>query len=102
MLEQEAKIIGAPKGILGLYWYDIYLEGQANQAGPTPMEGRHDALSAAAEMILKLNQLPDRMGGNMVATVGEIQNYPNSRNIRGPYMSPWGTPILETSENLIC
>ena len=22
-----------------------------------------------------------RMGGNMVATVGEIQNYPNSRNI---------------------
>ena len=32
-------------------------------------------------MILKVNELPDRMGGNMVATVGEIQNYPNSRNI---------------------
>jgi N-carbamoyl-L-amino-acid hydrolase len=45
------------------------------------MEGRHDALCAAAEMILKVNELPDRMGGNMVATVGEIQNYPNSRNI---------------------
>jgi N-carbamoyl-L-amino-acid hydrolase len=45
------------------------------------MEGRHDALCAAAEMILKVNGLPDRMGGNMVATVGEIQNYPNSRNI---------------------
>ncbi len=81
MLEREGRTIGAPKGILCLHWYDIYLEGEANQVGPTPMEGRHDALCAAAEMILKVNQLPEKMGGNMVATVGEIQNYPNSRNI---------------------
>ncbi len=81
MLEREGKKIGAPKGILCLHWYDVYLEGEANQVGPTPMEGRHDALCAAAEMILKVNALPERMGGNMVATVGEIQNYPNSRNI---------------------
>ena len=81
MLEREGKMIGAPKGILCLHWYDIYLEGEANQVGPTPMEGRHDALCAAAEMILKVNELPARMGGNMVATVGEIQNHPNSRNI---------------------
>jgi len=81
ILEMEGKLIGAPKGILCLHWYDIYLEGEANQVGPTPMEGRHDALCAAAEMILKVNALPDRMDGNMVATVGEIQNYPNSRNI---------------------
>ncbi len=81
MLEREGKTIGAPKGILCLHWYDIYLTGEANQVGPTPMEGRHDALCAAAEMILKVNELPDRMGGNMVATVGEIQNEPNSRNI---------------------
>jgi N-carbamoyl-L-amino-acid hydrolase len=45
------------------------------------MEGRHDALVAAAEMILAVRALPDRMKGNMVATVGEIQNGPNSRNI---------------------
>ena len=38
------------------------------------MEGRHDALCAAAQMILKVNELPDRMKGNLVATVGEIQN----------------------------
>ena len=81
ILERERKIIGAPKGILCLHWYDIYLKGEANQVGPTPMEGRHDALCAAAEMILKVDRLPDKMGGNMVSTVGEIQNYPNSRNI---------------------
>jgi hypothetical protein len=45
------------------------------------MESRHDALVAAAEMMVKANQLPQRMGGNMVATVGEIKNYPNSRYI---------------------
>ena len=54
MLERQKKLIGAPKGILCLHWYDIYLTGEANQVGPTPMEGRHDALVAAAEMILKV------------------------------------------------
>ena len=80
MLERQGKTIGAPKGILCLHWYDVYLTGEANQVGPTPMEGRHDALVAAAQMILAVRALPERMG-NMVATVGEIQNYPNSRNI---------------------
>lgn len=81
ILERGDKVIGAPKGIVCLHWYDVFLEGEANQVGPTPMEGRHDALCAAAEMILKVNELPERMGGNLVATVGEIQNHPNSRNI---------------------
>ena len=81
MLERKGKTIGVPKGILCLHWYDIYVDGEANQVGPTPMAGRRDALVAAAEMILKVRELPAKMGGNMVATVGELQNYPNSRNI---------------------
>ena len=81
MLERRRKIIGAPKGILCIHWCDVHLSGEANQVGPTPMDGRHDALVAAAEMILRVRELPDRMGGDMVATVGEIHNHPNSRNI---------------------
>jgi len=81
VLEKMGKTIGLPKGILGIGWYDVLVEGEGNQAGPTPMEGRKDALCAAAEMILKVNELPARMGGEMVATVGEIHNLPNSRNI---------------------
>ncbi|MDP6395765.1 MAG: Zn-dependent hydrolase [Desulfobacterales bacterium] len=81
VLEREGMVVGAPKGIVCLHWYDIYLRGEANQVGPTPMAGRHDALCAAAEMILKVNILPEKTGGDLVATVGEIQNYPNSRNI---------------------
>jgi len=81
VLERVGSVIGAPQGIVCLHWYDVYVEGTANQVGPTPMEGRNDALCAAAEMILQVNVLPSKMGGNMVATVGEIHNSPNSRNI---------------------
>jgi N-carbamoyl-L-amino-acid hydrolase len=81
ILERNNKLIGVPQGIVSLLWFDIYLEGEANQVGPTPMDGRHDALCAAAEMILKVNHLPQKMGGNLVATVGAIHNSPNSRNI---------------------
>jgi len=81
ILEKMGKTIGIPKGILGIGWYDVLVEGEGNQAGPTPMEDRKDALCTAAEMMLKVNELPARMGGNMVATVGEIHNLPNSRNI---------------------
>ena len=81
VLEKQGKNIGVPEGIVGITWMDVYLTGTANQVGPTPMEGRNDALCAAAEMILAVNLLPEKMGGNMVATVGEIHNSPNSRNI---------------------
>ena len=81
LLEREKRILGSPEGIVGILWADAYIQGKANQVGPTPMEGRNDALCAAAEMILRVNELPGKMGGNLVATVGEIQNYANSRNI---------------------
>ncbi len=80
MLERKSREIGAPKGILCLHWYDIYLDGTANQVGPTPMIGRNDALLAFSEMNIVCNNVAHQMG-NMVSTVGEIQNYPNSRNI---------------------
>ncbi|MBM4332128.1 MAG: Zn-dependent hydrolase [Deltaproteobacteria bacterium] len=81
ILEKMGKKIGVPEGIVGIGWYDVQVDGKANQVGPTPMKGRNDALCAAAEMILKVEEMPGKMGGNMVATVGEIHNFPNSRNI---------------------
>jgi N-carbamoyl-L-amino-acid hydrolase len=81
VLEREGKTIGVPKGIVSLLWGDVHLTGEGNHAGTTPMNARHDALVAAAEMILALNAVAGRAGGDMVATVGEIRNRPNSRNI---------------------
>ncbi len=80
-LEREGRLIGAPKGIVSLLWKDISVRGTSNQVGPTPMEGRNDALCAAAEMILAVNAIPSKTPGELVATVGELHNFPNSRNI---------------------
>jgi beta-ureidopropionase / N-carbamoyl-L-amino-acid hydrolase len=80
-LDRERVTIGVPKGILGIHWYDVDVDGQANQVGPTPMSGRADALVAAAEMIVLVRDMTSRVGGDLVATVGEIHNAPNSRNV---------------------
>ena len=81
LLEREGVTIGVPRGIVCLHWYDVYLEGAANQVGTTPMDGRSDALVTAAEMVLAVREIPSRMGGGMVATVGELVVHPNSRNV---------------------
>ena len=39
LLERAACTIGVPRGIVCLHWYDVHVEGVANQVGPTPMEG---------------------------------------------------------------
>ena len=81
ILEREGFTIGAPEGIVGLTWGDVTIEGASNHTGTTPMDARQDALCAAAEMVLALNRLPDDLGLDMLATVGEIHNQPNSRNV---------------------
>lgn len=80
-LEREGRTIGAPRGIVCLHWCDVTVQGEANQVGSTPMPDRHDSLAAAAEMIGAVRAAPERLGGDLVATVGEIHNHPNSRNV---------------------
>jgi beta-ureidopropionase / N-carbamoyl-L-amino-acid hydrolase len=81
LLERAGCTIGVPRGIVCLQWYDVHVEGVANQVGPTPMAGRADALVAAAGMVLAVQDTPARLGGGLVATVGELHVTPNSRNV---------------------
>ena len=81
VLVNMGKAIGVPRGIVGVRWKKVFLKGTANHAGTTPMDARKDALCAAAEMILEINELPDKMGQGMVTTVGEIDNFPNAVNV---------------------
>jgi N-carbamoyl-L-amino-acid hydrolase len=80
-LERAERTIGVPCGVVCLHWYDVHVEGIANQVGPTPMEGRADALVAAAGMVLAVQDVPAKLGGGLVATVGELHVTPNSRNV---------------------
>jgi N-carbamoyl-L-amino-acid hydrolase len=81
LLERAGRPIGVPRGVVCLHWYDVHVEGVANQVGSTPMEGRADALVAAAGMVLAVQDTPAKLGGGLVATVGELHVTPNSRNV---------------------
>jgi N-carbamoyl-L-amino-acid hydrolase len=81
VLDRMGVPIGVPRGIVSIHWYQVLVEGESNQVGPTPMEGRHDALCCAAEMILRVEEVALGKAGNLVATVGRLENHPNSPNI---------------------
>jgi N-carbamoyl-L-amino-acid hydrolase len=80
VLEAEAKDIGIVTGVQAMRWYEVMLTGQDAHTGATPMHLRKNALVGAARMV----EAVDRIGRKYapgVATVGLIENRPNSRNV---------------------
>lgn len=82
VLDQRDTPVGIVTGISGPLWLTVELTGFAGHAGSVPMHLRHDALLGAAKVITALNEIvkqePDRP---TVGTVGNIDVFPNSRNI---------------------
>ena len=81
LMEQAGADIGVVEGIVGMQRYQIAIEGQANHAGTTPMDQRQDALVAAAQIVLAVNQLATIPPSHKVATVGALRVSPNAANI---------------------
>jgi beta-ureidopropionase / N-carbamoyl-L-amino-acid hydrolase len=80
ILEAEEKMIGVVTGVQGMRWYEATVTGQESHTGATPMGLRKNALLASARMIeaidlVGMGHLPG------VASVGLIENRPNSRNV---------------------
>ena len=64
----------------GARWYDCAVTGAETHAGAAPMEGRRDALRAAAALLEDIYAIAHRHAPAGRATVGEFQAYPGSRN----------------------
>ncbi|MGL4525788.1 MAG: Zn-dependent hydrolase [Aestuariivirga sp.] len=80
ILEAEDKMIGVVTGVQGMRWYEVTLRGQESHTGATPMGLRKNALLGAARMIEAIHQVGmAHLPG--VASVGLIENRPNSRNV---------------------
>jgi beta-ureidopropionase / N-carbamoyl-L-amino-acid hydrolase len=80
ILEAESKMIGVVTGVQGMRWYEVTVTGQESHTGATPMGLRKNALLAAARMIEAIHQVGmSHLPG--VASVGLIENRPNSRNV---------------------
>lgn len=80
-LDQATVPIGIVEGIVAIHRYDVVVEGVANHAGTTPMDGRHDALVAASRLVLAVRQAASLRQGRQVGTVGRFDVEPNSPNV---------------------
>lgn len=80
ILEQEDLPVGLVTAITGLTRVGLSFTGEAGHAGTMPMEGRKDALCAAAEFILEAESTA-RSEAEAVATVGEIELSPGASNV---------------------
>jgi N-carbamoyl-L-amino-acid hydrolase len=81
VLHKEKIDIGVVEGIVGVYWWEVTVDGFANHAGTTPMNGRRDALLAAAKYIEAVNRVVTSIPGRQVGTVGKIEAFPGAYNI---------------------
>ena len=80
-LEQRGLQVGIVQGIVGVYRWEVTVEGFANHAGTTAMPDRKDALLAAARFIDTVNRVVRSVPGRQVGTVGKIQVSPNTPNV---------------------
>ncbi|MEM9212904.1 MAG: Zn-dependent hydrolase [Cyanobacteria bacterium P01_F01_bin.150] len=84
VLEAAKNPMGLVTGIVGQRRFIITVDGQASHAGTTPMSMRQDALVAASQVVLAVNQLgqmqDEHLTGEQVATVGAMKLFPNVAN----------------------
>jgi allantoate deiminase len=81
ILETNRLPVGIVTGICGLVALEITVKGQAGHAGATPMGYRNDALVAASRMVVEISELARRLGETAVATVGQLNVFPNGSNV---------------------
>jgi len=80
VLEAEGRPLGVVEAIAGQSRYTMTFTGTANHAGTTPMHLRKDAMSAAAEWIVAVEDLAQETKG-LVATVGSVSTIPGAGNV---------------------
>jgi acetylornithine deacetylase/succinyl-diaminopimelate desuccinylase-like protein/MFS family permease len=80
VLERAGAALGVVSGIVGYTHREVVFEGTAGHAGTTPMAARDDALSKAAEFVLRVR---DAAAGieDAVATVGFVEVDPGAPNV---------------------
>ncbi|WP_431625399.1 allantoate amidohydrolase [Enterobacter chuandaensis] len=105
-LEQEGLALGVVEAINGARRLSCRFTGEAGHAGTVPMLHRRDALAAAAEWMVIIENATRQQGGKLVATVGELRCLPGAVNvipgevqlsldIRGPQDGPLDALLAE-------
>lgn len=80
VLEKEGLAVGTVTAIAGATRLKVKLRGVAGHAGTVPMSQRQDALSAAGECVLAVEEIAGSRP-NVVGTVGELSVKPGASNV---------------------
>ncbi|WP_232490006.1 Zn-dependent hydrolase [Neobacillus cucumis] len=80
-LESENISLAIIDKVVGMYRSTVRVIGQSNHSGTTMMEHRKDALAAACEIILLIEEICKNEGNDLVGTVGKLNVFPNATNI---------------------
>jgi allantoate deiminase len=80
VLEAAGHAVGVVTAIAGASRFNFEVDGRAGHAGTVPMRLRHDALAAAAEIVLAVERRC-RAQSELVGTVGELQASPGASNV---------------------
>lgn len=84
-LEERSIPAGIVTAITGITNCEVKITGETNHAGTTSMGKRADALAAASEFILDIEQAANEVvatdSDSAVGTIGKIDVSPNARNV---------------------
>jgi N-carbamoyl-L-amino-acid hydrolase len=85
VLESRSLDVGIVTSIVGIRRIEVVFQGEADHAGTTPINLRHDALVAAANTVAAVRRLAEQLAGEtedyFVATVGILTVEPSASNI---------------------
>ncbi|HTU84866.1 MAG TPA: hydantoinase/carbamoylase family amidase [Solirubrobacteraceae bacterium] len=80
-LHRHGARLGVVERVAVPHRHEIVVEGRAGHAGEVPMQARADALAAAAELVLALEQAALAAGAPTVATAGTLRVEPGAVSV---------------------
>jgi N-carbamoyl-L-amino-acid hydrolase len=89
LLERTGTPIGVVTAIAGIERLMASFSGRPDHAGTTPMDGRHDALLAAATAVLTVEREACGAPIHGVSTTGRIESSPGAFNIVPDHATIW-------------
>lgn len=104
ILEAEGKDVGVVTHGQGLRWIECTVTGKGQHTGSTPMYMRRNAGRGLARVTELVHEIALQYQPNAVGAIGQIDVYPNSRNIipeKVVFTVDFRSHILETLEAMV-
>ena len=98
VLDRMRVPVGIVDDITGLFKWSVSFRGEANHAGTTPMDMRHDAFMGLADFAHEIPRIVEENGSELTrATIGRAQILPGSANTV-PGRVEFSLDVRDTSE----